>query len=125
MKPAPFISPPRCWPAFRRLFPWAGNKRQEGFTIIEVVIAVVILALAYTSILQNFSLSLRNIDRVDKKQSELFNQQLLFDAKLQEMAFEGEGETPGEVFLEGNRYRVVVVTDENGEFATLLTEQIQ
>ena len=125
MKPAAFISPPRFWPAFRRLFPWAGNKRQEGFTIIEVVIAVVILALAYTSILQNFSLSLRNIDRVDKKQSELFNQQLLFDAKLQEMAFEGEGETPGEVYLEGNRYRVVVVTDENGEFVTLLTEQIQ
>ena len=102
-----------------------GNDRQAGFTIIEVVVAVVILALAYTSILQNFSLSLRNIDRVDTVQSELFNQQLLFESKLQEMAFSEEEEAPGETFLEGNRYRVVLVTDESGNFVTLLTEPIR
>ena len=28
---------------------------QRGFTILEVVVAVIILALAYTAILQNFS----------------------------------------------------------------------
>ena len=102
-----------------------GNERQAGFTIIEVVVAVVILALAYTSILQNFSLSLRNIDRADTVQSELFNQQLLFESKLQEMAFSEEEEAPGEIFLEGNRYRVVLVTDESGNFVTLLTEPIR
>ena len=102
-----------------------GNDRQAGFTIIEVVVAVVILALAYTSILQNFSLSLRNIDRVDKKQTEIFNEQLHFEAQLQEMTFYGEEDGPGEVFLEGNRYRVVMVTDETGGFVTLLTEQIR
>lgn len=112
--------------ACRRAAPpgWlAGN--QQGFTVIEVVVAVIILALAYTTILQNFSLSLRNIERVDKKRTSLFEQQLQFEEQLQEAASAEEQEPVGEVFLEGARYQVVIVRNESGELVTLLTEEKQ
>ncbi|MCK5438116.1 MAG: type II secretion system protein, partial [Desulfobulbaceae bacterium] len=37
------------------------SKRQKGFTLIEVFVAVIILGLAYVAILQSFSVSLTNI----------------------------------------------------------------
>lgn len=89
---------------------------------MEVVVAVIVLALAYTSILQNFSLSLRNIKRIDDKLALFFSEQLQFESKLEEMAFGGEVEQEGEIFLEGEKYRLVVVSSENGDFFTLFTE---
>jgi len=107
-------------------FPWRpGNKVQAGFTLIEVVVAVIILALAYASILQNFSLSLRNIDRVDSKQTELFSRQLEFETLLAKIGAGEEEDQQGEVFLEGNRSQVVMLTDESGQFVTLLVEPIK
>ncbi len=86
--------------------------------------AVIILALAYGTILQNFSLSLRSIDRVDKKRTAIFDQQLQFETRLQEMAFSDQEDTKqdGEVFLEGSRYRLVVVRNETGELESLVAE---
>lgn len=103
----------------------AGDQR--GFTIIEVVVAVIILALAYGTILQNFSLALRNIDRVDKKRTSIFEQQLQFESRLQQMSFSDQGDQgdDGEVFLEGNRYQLVVVRNETGELTSLVTESKQ
>jgi prepilin-type N-terminal cleavage/methylation domain-containing protein len=98
---------------------------QSGFTIIEVVVAVIILALAYGTILQNFSLSLRNIDRVDKKQTSIFDQQLQFETQLQQMAFSNESGEDGEVFLEGSRYRLLVMRNETGELVSLVAESKQ
>jgi len=107
-------------------FPWRpGNKVQAGFTLIEVVVAVVILALAYASILQNFSLSLRNIYRVDSKQTELFSRQLEFETLLAKIGAGEEKDQQGEVFLEGNRSQVVMLTDESGQLVTLLVEPIK
>ena len=103
-------------------------SNQRGFTIIEVVVAVIILALAYATILQNFSLSLQNIGRVDRKRTAIFEQQLQFEEQLQqaEAAVVEEGEQPeGEVFLEGARYQVVVLRNETGELVSLLTERKQ
>ncbi|MEJ2689553.1 MAG: prepilin-type N-terminal cleavage/methylation domain-containing protein [Deltaproteobacteria bacterium] len=98
---------------------------QRGFTIIEVVVAVIILALAYGTIMQNFSLSLRNIDRADKKQVSVFDQQLQFENQLQQMAFSNEGDGEGEVFLEGSRYRLMLVRNETGELVSLVAESKQ
>lgn len=118
-RPGGNVAPRRATPGWR-----VGN--QQGFTIIEVVVAVIILALAYTTILQNFSLSLRNIGRVDKKRTSLFEQQLQFEEQLQEAASAEEQEEPaGEVFLEGARYQVVIVRNESGELVSLLTEEKQ
>jgi len=108
--------------AFFGLFGWKNKDCQQGFTIMEVVVAVIVLALAYTSILQNFSLSLRNIKRIDDKLALFFSEQLQFESKLEEMAFGGEVEQEGEIFLEGEKYRLVVVSSENGDFFTLFTE---
>jgi len=112
---------PRLLKGRKFLWPF-GKKRQAGFTIIEVVVAVIILALAYASILQNFSLSLRNIDRVDSKQTEIFSRQLEFEALLRKIATGEEEDQQGEVFLEGERSQVVMLTDESGQFVTLLIE---
>ena len=108
-----------CRPSVRQV-----ASDQRGFTIIEVVVAVIILALAYGTILQNFSLSLRNIDRVDKKWSSLFEQQLQFETQLQEMSFADQNDQSleGEVFLEGGRYRLMVVRDETGNLESLVAE---
>jgi prepilin-type N-terminal cleavage/methylation domain-containing protein len=111
----------RAGAAFR-LLGWKNKDCQQGFTIMEVVVAVIVLALAYTSILQNFSLSLRNIKRIDDKLAQFFSGQLQFESKLEEMALGGEVEQEGEVFLEGEKYRLVVVGNENGDFFTLFTE---
>lgn len=100
---------------------------QRGFTIIEVVVAVIILALAYGAILQNFSLSLRNIGRVDKKRTSIFEQQLQFEDRLQQMSFSDQSnqDEDGEVFLEGDKYQLVVVRNETGELTSLVAENKQ
>lgn len=109
-----------CRPSVKKV---AGDQR--GFTIIEVVVAVIILALAYGTILQNFSLSLRNIQRVDKKRISLFDQQLQFETQLQQTSFSDEGDLDGEVFLQGSRYRLLVVRNETGELVSLVAESAQ
>lgn len=97
----------------------AGDK---GFTILEVLVAVVILGLAYVAVLQNFSLALRNVTRIDGKRSELLSRMLSFERLLDSVDQEGEPPPEGEIFMEGNAYNLFWVRDESGQFATLLME---
>lgn len=109
---------------------------QAGFTLIEVLVAVTILGLAYVAILQNFSLSLRNLARLDTKRLALFDEAQLFEQKIRYVSpasnmVEGEGgkgnidvKESGPSFLEGQKYRLVEVTSENGEFMTLKLESL-
>ncbi len=95
---------------------------QSGFTVLEVVVAVIILALAYVVVLQNFSLSLRNIGRVDAKRQSLFSEMLAFEQLLRG---ENDDELPeGEVFLEGSRYRLVRIDSEDDHYVTMVMEKI-
>lgn len=94
---------------------------EGGFTLIEVMVAVLILALAYVSILQNFSLSLKNISRIEAKRQDIFKKQLAFQeavANIDELT--GESELQSEVFLEGSSFKLLQLFDEDREFTTLV-----
>ncbi|OGR07425.1 MAG: hypothetical protein A2511_04860 [Deltaproteobacteria bacterium RIFOXYD12_FULL_50_9] len=109
---------------------------QSGFTLIEILVAVTILGLAYVAILQNFSVSLRNLARLDGKRLAIFDEALVFEQRIKfvssdavlaegaEAKKEAEVEESGPTFLEGQKYRLVTVTSENGEFMTFMLETL-
>ncbi|MBU0728262.1 MAG: prepilin-type N-terminal cleavage/methylation domain-containing protein [Proteobacteria bacterium] len=101
--------------------------QQGGFTLIEVLVAVTIMGLAYVVILQNFSMSMSNIVRVERKRAQIISDLIAFERQLQP---EDPGEAgllldtaSGEPFLEGRKYRLILVASENGDFETLLLEK--
>ncbi|MEA2082710.1 MAG: type II secretion system protein [Thermodesulfobacteriota bacterium] len=101
-------------------------KGQEGFTLIEVFVAVIILGLAYVAILQSFSVSLTNIDRLDRSASRLLNDVMEFERLLhpgEDEEGEGEGEI-GEVFLEGSKYKLILIANEKRGLMSLKLEKL-
>lgn len=110
------------------------NICQSGFTLIEILVAVTILGLAYVAILQTFSLSLRNLAKLDGKRLVLFDEALAFEQRIKFVSSDGvpaegaEGkaeadeEESGPTFLEGQKYQVVIVTSKNGEFMSFKLE---
>jgi len=103
-----------------------GRSGQSGFTIMEVLVAVAILGLAYVAVLQNFSLSMRNIVRVGDSRTAVFEksmemEKLLAVAEEDDSASAASGERP--VLLEGKVFNVVVVTDTDGELTSLKLEK--
>ena len=95
-------------------------KKQKGFTLIEVFAAVIILGLAYVAILQSFSVSLTNIDRLDRSASLLLNDVLEFERLL----LPGEDEEEGEVFLEGDKYKLILIANEKRDLMSLKLEEL-
>jgi len=87
---------------------------QNGFTLLEVLVAVVILGLAYVTLLESFSLSSRNIHRLGVRRQKLHARAMAFDRQL-EAAAAGEGE----LFLAGHRFNLRLLTSEDGRLATL------
>ena len=51
-------------------------KGSSGFTLLEVLLAVTILGMAYLAIMQNFSMSLKNIERIERNGEKFFAAQL-------------------------------------------------
>ncbi|MCK5230650.1 MAG: type II secretion system protein [Desulfobulbaceae bacterium] len=97
-------------------------KKQKGFTLIEVFAAVIILGLAYVAILQSFSVSLTNIDRLDRSASLLLNDVLEFERLLHPGEDEEEGE--GEVFIEGDKYKLILIANEKKDLMSLKLEKL-
>ena len=99
------------------------SSRQKGFTLLEILIAVTILGLAYVAILQNFSESMSNIVRLDDRRTEVLEDSITFAQKTQPYLFgndeEGDGETDAPVFLEGHKYQLIIVTDDKDNFMSL------
>jgi len=90
----------------------ARHKRsQKGFTLLEVLVAVVILGLAYVAILQSFSHSTLSILRLEKKRGGAL-------AAAQEFAADGHA-AKGELFLEGHRFKLIRVASDDGRMETL------
>jgi len=96
-------------------------KDRHGFTILEVLVAVVILSLAYVSVLQSFSLSLRNIGKIEEQRLALvedegdFHRSLRYDHQQnQQMDSESVDE-----FWQGDKFRLVQVTSASGELVSL------
>ena len=98
---------------------WPGNKtslspdggvgqgRQAGFTLMEVLVAVTILALAVLAVMQNFSVSMDGIHRLEGAFSRDYREMLGLERFLVP-GLEDRAED-ARVFVRGSRYRVVVV----------------
>jgi prepilin-type N-terminal cleavage/methylation domain-containing protein len=97
---------------------FAAEKREAkessaGFTLLEVLVAVAILGMAYLVIMQNFSLSMQNIVRLEINGTRLLAVQLEMDKHF---IFEIIDDDPaGEIFVEEGSYKVLLVTSEEDE----------
>ena len=93
---------------------------QGGFTLIEVLLAVLIMSMAYVTILQNFSVSMRNIFRLDEKRTSMFENHLAFEQVLFGTGGEDEDAVSEEtVFLESASWALYQVATEDNELMTL------
>ena len=91
--------------------------------MLEVLLAVTILGMAYLAIMQNFSVSLQNIDRLDRRGGQLFAAQLAMEKHF--LTRDIEEEVTGEIFAEGSKYLLMLVTDdESGRLATLSLKKL-
>jgi len=94
-----------------------------GFTLLEVLLAFAILAIAYLAIMQNFSVSFQNISRLDRHGSQLFSSVLELEKHLLVVNI-GE-DVSGEIYVEGEKYMVVVVAGEEfGKLETLILKEL-
>jgi len=93
---------------------------EKGFSLLEILVAVTIMGLAYVAILQNFSMSARSIGRMDEGRTALLASALAFERTLLslEQAEPGAGDE-ADVLAEGGRYLLTEVIDENDDFMTL------
>ncbi len=98
------------------------SRSESGFSLLEILVAVTIMGLAYVAILQSFSLSARNIHFMDESRSQLLRNTLAFEKQLISMGLDGEGDLAesGEVLVDGGRYELVLVTDQNNDFMTIM-----
>ncbi len=112
------------------------RNRQRGFTLLEILVAVTILGLAYLTVIENFSYSLRNIRRLEKVEQRNFTARLEREGEL--MAIPGSdttggpaassppaSESPtGEVYVQGQKFQLVLVRDPDyPALTTLLLER--
>ena len=94
-----------------------------GFTLLEVLLAVTILGMAYLAIMQNFSMSLQNIERLERNGGQLFAAQLEMEKHF--LARNLAEEVTGEVFVEGGKYMIILLTDEeSGKLTTLSLKEL-
>ncbi len=100
------------------------DRTQHGFTLIEILVAVVIMGLAYVAVLQSFSMSGRNIAKMDISRTTLFDNSLVFEQQL--LSMDQADSLTGladDVMAEGGRYKLSLVSDENDDFMTLKLEE--
>ena len=89
------------------------KESSAGFTLLEVLVAIAILGMAYLVIMQNFSLSLQNVVRIERNGKRLLAVQLEMDKHF---IFENIDDEPaGEVFVEDTSYKVLLVASEEDE----------
>ncbi|MBU0680665.1 MAG: type II secretion system GspH family protein [Proteobacteria bacterium] len=91
------------------------NNATDGFTLLEVMTAVLLLALSYVAVLESFSSSMQRLVKLEKSLESFVSQdiQLTQDIKFSGPALFDE-ESAGEIFLEGTTYLLTVVSSEEG-----------
>ncbi len=96
---------------------------EYGFTLMEVLVAVTILGLAFMVVMQNFSVSLGNIVRIERA----FDQDYSAMLRLERLLIPGLDKDPatGTVFVRGRRYQLVLVVPEGGRLSTLRLEKLR
>lgn len=94
----------------------AEKRHDDGFTLLEVVVAVVILGVAYVAVMQNLSLSTQNIMRIQKSGEGILEQSLQLEGILLDRDAElGDAE----VFSKGERLQLVFVNSGDNQLKTL------
>jgi len=101
-------------------------RSQGGFTLIEIIVAVIIMGLAYVVILQSFSMSARNIGKVATVRDNLLQYSLNFEKQTldKRLADDPDLGVNEEVFMEGAMYQLILVYDETQTFMTLRLEKL-
>ncbi len=100
------------------------GTQERGFTLIEVLAAVMILGMAYVAILQSFSVSMKNIRRIDTARTTTFETVLAFEHLLRPLDDADAPDKDLPLFLEGRLYRLVLVSDEEDVLTALKLERI-
>lgn len=115
----------------KRCFPLPGYSSpvkvsDKGFTLIEVILAVIIMGLAYVAILQSFSLSNRNIFKVEQVRNNMLAYALKFEKQSFDRKMDSDSDiyTTESVFMEGSKYQLLLVSDETETFMTLKLEKL-
>lgn len=104
--------------------PFRYNKIDKGFTLLEVMIAVLLLSLSYVAVLESFSSSMQRLLKLEDRLEYFYSQdsQLNKIIKYSGPAIDLE-ENEGEVFLEGATYQLSVIDSESGLLQSLQLQQ--
>lgn len=105
-----------------------GQRRKSasaGFTLLEILVAVAILGMAYLVVLQNFSHSLRNIERIELGGLRSYATLLAMEPELMIIPARRDGEPlAGEIYVAGQKFQVVSVNrDDDPDLLILLLER--
>jgi prepilin-type N-terminal cleavage/methylation domain-containing protein len=96
----------------------SGNSlRQQGFTLLEVLVAVLILSLAYVAVLQNFSQSSTNIFRLEKGRVAAMREAMALEQQLRGT------DLAGEVLVLGQKFALKKISSKDGELETVRLEK--
>jgi len=90
---------------------------QQGFTLLEVLVAVLILSLAYVAVLQNFSQSSSNIFRLEKGRAKEMREAMALEQQLRGT------DLGGEVMVLGQKFSLKKIISKDGELETVRLEK--
>lgn len=95
------------------------TNNNKGFTLLEIMAAMLLLSLAYVAILESFSASLSQISRLDRHYGRLLK--LETTVLSTPLIFPGidDNEPEGELYLEGSRYKLIHIKANAGAVETL------
>lgn len=96
------------------------NKQKSGFTLLEVMIAVLLLSLSYVAVLESFSSSMQRLVKLEKRLEFFFaeDSHMTRTVKFSGPALDYEA-PEGEILLEGTTYLLSVVSSEGGLLQSL------
>jgi prepilin-type N-terminal cleavage/methylation domain-containing protein len=103
-----------------------GNN--SGFTLIEILVAVIILGLSYVVVLQSFSVSMTNIHRLDTSRKSMWQTAAEFEKKLEPVSEEDDESElleQGALFMEGRKYNLMMIKDPDSKLTTLKLQKNQ
>jgi prepilin-type N-terminal cleavage/methylation domain-containing protein len=100
-------------------------QEEKGFTILEVLVAVVILGLSYVTVLQCFSLSLKNIAKIEWQRATFFADVSYLMNAAHVFREDFDEETEGAEYISGHKFDLVLISSEGGDLETLKLVKIE